>query len=293
MKSVFPVILLLLFASTGSAQVTSLLEDFDISCASSSGPSYPTNWTGFCKFTPTSALQWNCTPLEGRYTTPGFECNSYYGGVHHEDTAWLFTPKLNLSGNLDHIYMRYDSKYEYTAAKLSILYSPNYIKNTAPDSIGVDWTDISGLSTPVVGINDSLDWVTHYIDLTPYKAIVPLIVAFKYTSTNFSGGRWTLDNIMTTPWGLSVKDLSREPLPITVLGAPTTEQINISCSFAIAGSYKLSVYDLLGREVHSEMIHPRSGTQNFSISELQLSKGMHFIKINNSETFGVAKVMVD
>ena len=283
---------LLLFTTfAGIAQVTSVTEDFDISCATSTGPGYPTNWSGYCLFSPKSVLEWNCSPLGGRWGTPGFDCNSYVSGVHYADTAWLFTPKLDLSSN-QFIYIRYDSKYEFYASKLSVLISHDYQMNTRPDSAGVDWTDITSTATPVIGPSDSLEWVTHYLDLTPYKA-TPLYVAFKYTSTNTYGGRWTIDNVMTTPFGMSVQNISKELMPITVLGSPTSYGINLSCTFPTAGSYELSICDLLGRKEYTEMLQMHSGTETISLSDLKLHTGMYFIKISNGTTYGIAKAVVE
>ncbi len=291
MKLFFTVSIILFSAFNCSAQLTALNEDFDANCASSSSATYPTYWSGYCKFVPTLAYGWNCYPVGGRFGTPGFTCNSYYAPYHHEDTAWLFTPKLNLSGNTDHIYLRYDSHYEYTASKLSLLLSHNYIKYTNPDTSNIDWLDVTGTSTPTVGPDDSLDWVTHFVDLTPYKA-TPLIFAFKYTSTNTSGGRWTIDNIITTPWALNIKDLQKEIIPITVIGSATSNELSISCAFAVAGSYKLAINDLMGRELHTETLRSASGEQNFNLNDLQLAPGMYFIKISNGITYGATKVIV-
>ncbi len=292
MKLIFPFFILLLISASGSAQVSALNENFDISCATSTGPSYPTYWSGFCMYSPASALGWNCSPLGGRGSTPGFDCNSYIAGVHYTDTAWLFTPILNLSGNSENIFIRYDSKYEFAASKLKVLVSSDYVKYTRPDSNGVDWNEISTTAMPEIGHDDSLDWVTHFIDLTSFKA-TPFIVAFKYTSTNVSGGRWTIDNIMTTPWGLNVTNLSKEALPISILGTPNSSQINVSCTFALAGAYKLAIYDLMGRVAYSQELHTRSGTQDFVLDGLSLNKGMYFVKISNNSTYGAAKAMVE
>jgi hypothetical protein len=283
-------LLFLTVCTHGQITVNSLNETFDATCSTSTSFTPPTGWSGSCHFTPASVFEWNCSPLGGRLGTPGFDCNSFISGVHYADTAWLFTPRLNLAGNTDKIYMRYDSKYEFSAAKLHILASQDFTYGHDPE-IGVDWYDVGSTATPTIGPDDSVDWVTHYIELTPYKA-VPLYVAFKYTSTSISGGRWTIDNISTTPWGLNVADLSHQLIPITIIGTPNSGEINISCAFALAGGYQLSIYDLVGHEVYSETLHAKSGGQDFKLSGLQLRPGMFFIKISNNTTYGVAKIVV-
>ena len=291
MKLLSPFLFLLFCAVTGKAQVTSLNENFDVSCATT-GTHYPSQWSEYNVIPPTTALAWTCEPLGGRFSTPGIVCNSYFLGIHYLDTAWLFTPVLNLGGNTDHIYLRYDSKYVFSASKLHILVSHNYIAYTSPDTAGVDWYDITSTIAPVISNSDSTDWVTHFIDLTPFKNS-PMMVAFRYTSTTASGGTWALDNIMTTPWGLHVGNLDRELVPLTIIGNSTPANINISFTSTAAASYKLSIFDNLGREVHIENITAHSGTQNYSINELQLHAGIYCVKLSNGTTYGVAKTVVE
>ena len=291
MKLFFSLALLLLFSVRTDAQVTALSENFDVTCDTTTSANLPVYWTQYCRFTPISVWGWNCYPVGGRYGTPGFTCNSYYSMVHYADTAWLFTPILNLASNSDHVYLRYDSKYEYTATAMRLMLSRNYAKHTNPDSPGVDWHDVTVSALPIVGPDDSVDWVTHYVDLTPYKAD-PLIFTFKYTSTNSSGGRWTIDNVMTTPWGLNVAQIRNQQIPLSILGAPTSYQIDLACDFNLAGAYKLSISDLLGREVHSETLHVKSGRQNITVGDLQLRQGMYFVKVSNGATLGVVKAIV-
>ena len=138
MKLIFPFLLLLACVTTTFAQVTSLNENFDVSCATT-GANYPLGWSEINTVAPLSALAWTCAPLDGRWGTGGIECNSYYSGVNYKDTAWLFTPQLDLSGYTGNIYLRFDSKYEFIAARLSVLASNHYTPGTNPDSVVGGW----------------------------------------------------------------------------------------------------------------------------------------------------------
>ncbi|MBC7554709.1 MAG: choice-of-anchor J domain-containing protein [Taibaiella sp.] len=290
MKLLLSLIISLSSVYTGIAQVTSLNENFDASCATT-GTNYPLYWSQYNIIPPITALAWSCAPLGGRFGTPGMACNSYFSGIHYLDTAWLFTPILNLSGNLDHIYLRFDSKYEFSAARLKVLVSRNYVKNTRPDTPGVDWTDLTPTLAPVISNDDSTDWVTHFVDLTPFKNS-PMMVAFRYTSTTSAGGLWTLDNIMTTPWGLNVDELNTKTIPICVLGVSTGNMLSLSFTSAVAGSYKLSIIDNFGREVHTETVNAKSGTQTLNITNLDLHSGLYCIRLSNGLTNGICKTII-
>jgi hypothetical protein len=271
-------------------QVTSLAEDFDAECATS-GTHYPLYWTEYNVIPPVTALAWACSPLGGRSGTPGMSCNSYYSGIHYLDTAWLFTPQLNLVGYNGNVFLRYDSKYEHSAAKLSVLVSSEYTKYTVPDSAGVDWTDLTSTITPVIGNDDSTDWVTHSVDLTPYKN-APVYVAFRYTSTTSKGGIWTLDNIMTTPFPLNIKDAATEKIPFSLVGICTREQIPVAFNAYSDDTYSLTLVDMVGREIRKESVKVYGGYNTYTITGLSLQPGIYCLRLSNGYRSAVIKVVI-
>ena len=293
MKLIFPFLLLLACVTTTFAQVTSLNENFDVSCATT-GANYPLGWSEINTVAPLSALAWTCAPLDGRWGTGGIECNSYYSGVNYKDTAWLFTPQLDLSGYTGNIYLRFDSKYEFIAARLSVLASNHYTPGTNPDSVVGGWEHVDSASTmsPVIDPTiDSADWVTHWINLTAFKG-VPIYIAFRYISSSTAGGVWTIDNVLTTLWGMGIKDPESGVLPITILGNSTTDKIVFSAGVQHAGEYYIDVYDIVGRKVHSEKVNATASKTNYTLSDMNLMPGMYIVKMGNETTYGVTKTVV-
>jgi len=293
MKLLSPLLLLLIGISSANAQVTSINENFDASCTVA-GPNYPTSWSDWNVIPPTTSLGWNCGPLDGRGGSGGMECTSFYGGVNYFDSAWLFTPQLELSSYPGNIYLRFDAKYEYIAARMSVKISNNYYRGIDPDSNAVDWADVTSSLSPQINPNaDSADWVTHYIDLTPFKtASTPIVVAFRYVSSSTAGGTWTIDNVFTTTFPQGITDITKQNLPVTVLGASTASQIVFSCDVPEQGDYKVSVYDCVGREVHTETVAARTGTYTYTLSNLDLHSGLYLVKMGNASCYGVAKAIV-
>ena len=214
MKQTLILSVLFLSAFTVSAQITSLSENFNTSCpATTTFVSTGSDFSKYNTVTTSAGLQWDCTATGGRGATPGVEVSSYISGIFYKDSAWLFTPQLLLSGYPGNIYLRFDSKYLHYAGRMSVLVSSDYHKYQNPDTAAT-WTDVTSAGIPAIDPHDdSANWVTHQIDLTPFKA-TPIYVAFKYTSTVTSGGTWTLDNILTTTSPLYVED-------------PTTSKIQV------------------------------------------------------------------
>jgi len=292
MKRITPYILLLFFvhAAHGQHVVNSLFEDFNTACADF-GPNYPNYWTNYNNREPKIQLSWNCAPLSGRYNSPGISCNAYYGGRYYLDTAWLFTPLLSLRDEQDRIFLRYDSRYEFLAAKLSVMVSYDYNPGEPPINVGVDWVDLSSSLNPVISVADSQGWVTHWVELTSYKA-VPFYVAFRYVSDTLFGGTWTIDNVMTTRSDVGIHDKNGNSLPLTIIGSPTTEEIRLSTTILEAGIFKANVYDNLGRKVLEQDLQFETGNQYHTLSGCNLAPGMYLLKLDNGLSYGVCKLVV-
>ena len=292
MKKLRLLSLLLIIAITADAQtLTSLSEDFNVPC-SYIGPNYPPQWTEWNIVPPVSPLEWNCAPLSGKDGTPGIQCNGLYSGVNYADTAWLFTPKLDLSSYSNSIFLKFDAKYEFSAGRLHVKVSTNYHTRSNPDSLSTTWDDITSALTPMIGPGDSSGWVTHWADLTPYKS-TPIYVAFNYTSSTTAAGDWTIDNVETTPYSVKVNDPIKDMLHLSILGNSTNEQITLLYSLRDPGNYGITIYDNVGREVHKESFYAGNGTSTHAISGLALHPGIYIIKMNNNETYGTIKTIVE
>src|SRR5579872_386622 len=157
--------------------VTSLAENFNVACVTSSG--YPTYWLKYNPIPGTASAggAWTCTPTDGRPTTtgsptPGIMCTSVYGTpspIYNLDTSYLITPLLYLhSYATGHVYLHFDSK----VSNITLGGRLHIIKATDSNFHSLTDTDITASATPVIGNSgDSSNWVTHEIDLTRYEGI--------------------------------------------------------------------------------------------------------------------------
>lgn len=274
--------------------VTSLSETFNASCATT-GTNYPLHWTEWNTLPPVNALAWTCTPAGGKDATPGIVCNSHIGGVHYLDTSWLFTPKLDLSGYDDSVYLRFDSRYDISGARMELLVNPNYDSGLNPmdTPVVMGWVDMATAErlAPVIGPDDSAGWVTHYVNLTAYKAN-PLYVAFRYVSTTTTGGAWTIDNVFLTPWGLGVNDLDKHSMKLSILGTSSTDKISFAAYYPNPGNYNVYLYDVMGREVHKSSFFTGSGNNSHSVSGLSLMPGIYFLKVGDIKNYAVTSTII-
>ncbi len=247
MKKIVLCSLFTLSIAGAHAQESSLHENFDVSCALSSG--FPAGWIEYNPVTGTTPSgQWTCGPDNGNGGTPGILCTGVYSSGYHLDTSYLITPLLNLSSYTGHVFLRFDTKTTniHLGGRFSVIEAP---PDTALSHLAANDTDISSGILPVIGSGDSSGWVTHEVDLTHYEGSGDFYIAFRYVSANTTGSAWYLDNVNTTTSSLEVAAIEKSMLPVTVIGNSTSSQITLSYSTEYAGAYQLAMYDIMGRKV--------------------------------------------
>ena len=286
--------ILLLFAgmlANAQPAVSTLNENFNLACISSSG--IPSGWLYFNPVAGTDPKgAWTCTSSNGRDATSGMKCTGYYDGDFHLDSSFLITPKLNLSGYAENVYLSFDSKATkiHNAGKLTLIVVRDTIFN--PDTA---YEDISPMLTPIIGPDDSTDWVHHSIDITAYAhSTMPFVLfAFLYSSTSTSGNIWYLDNVAISTVNSVAKPEINTLLPISVIGESTPNNINIQFTAQTGGDYTVCLQDLNGRVCFTEHTKAHIGQNTIKIANQQLTKGLYVIKINSATTAGTTKVVVN
>ena len=270
-------------------------ETFNSICATSS---FPLGWISYSPpaLSMPPAGKWGCTSNKGRPTTSGaptagMTCTGTFSTSYHLDTAFLISPILNLHSSdypSGHAYVNFDTKTD------NIILGGKIAMGSPADTMVSSYYDFdtAGLLTPVFGIGDSTNWVTHQADLTQYLDQGPFYVAFRYTSTSTTGTSWYVDNIYMSPFKLGVPRVDKEQLPMSVLGNSTPTRIELSFSIVRAGSFDIEIYDMVGRKVYDEKIVAREGTADHTITGLNLRPGMYCIKMGNEDTYGTTKLLI-
>ena len=284
-------VVLTLFAaltfSAGAQLVHSISQDFNAGCASATG--FPSNWAYYYPGTFIHDAQgdWQCTPTNGRSSTPGIMCTGHYNSVNNLDTSYLISPLLNLSTYAPgHVYLNFDTKTTvlHLGGKLSVL----AVRSDTTITVATTMIDMS----PVFGNPDSVNWVTHQVDFTNLEDSGNFYIAFRYTSTTSTGSIWYLDNINTTTLSLNVDNVTPELVPIRVIGAATSDHIMFSYTSAANAAYRLTLYDMMGRTVYSDLVNAQQGDATYTLNNLNLRAGMYCLKMGNEASYGTAKVIV-
>ena len=223
-------------------------------------------------------------------------CLGYYGGAYHLDTAWLFTPQLNLNAYPDSVYFNFDSKYEIGQAKLSVYCFFRRDTGTNPSDTdgGMNYpqADVTTALFPIIDSLDSLGWVTHQINLTPYKAANPMVyIAFRYTSTTGMAGAWAIDNVNTSPYSLYTPIIHpTEASAFALQGYKTDNNLNIVYTTPEPGTYSVSLFDATGRLVQGKSVGSTGITQSARMDVSQLKPGIYILKMWNGSYSATAKV---
>ena len=286
------ILFIFIFVASKAQYDTVLVQDFNTSCASSSG--FPADWLDTNPITGTAPNgAWQCTPTNGRWSTPGMECTGVWGSpeAYHLDTSFLITPGLNLSSYPGNVYLQFDTR----TSRINLGARLFIVAGTVDSSFGrtpLDTNNLTPSLTPVFTSGDSSDWVTHEVDLTSFKWANPLYVAFMYISTTTSGSTWYLDNIHTTIYPTSVQDIANNTLPVTITGNSTRSEIAFSYNTSAPGLYHLSVYDMIGHKIYGEDINTSSGKTNYTIKGLSLHSGMYLVKMGDGLIYGTAKTVI-
>lgn len=272
--------------------LTSLDENLDMCPGGAHGP---TNWMVFNTVPGTYPDgTWACDAAAGREGTPGITCSGLYGSPlkYHLDTSTLVSPRLDLSGYSDKVYVNFDTKTTNfnLGAKLLFIASKD---STALGDTPTTY-NLSSRMMPPIGFGDETDWVTHQVDLTDYKDVVPLYIGFRYISADgTNGSRWYLDNIKTTTEKIvSVKDIGMKSSKISLTGSANGNTISMRCGVVSSGEYNLTLYDISGRLIHQEKRQLSKGVSLFALNIPNLTSGLYFVRLWNESASRTAKIPV-
>jgi len=91
----------------------------------------------------------------------------------------------------------------------------------------------------------------------------------------------------------AVENVSAQPaVALTVLGNASPEKVTFGYSVEEEGNYNFTIYDLTGRTLHAEIVNATPGTQQLSVTGLNLAPGMYIAKMSNGNSSSVTKIAV-
>jgi Secretion system C-terminal sorting domain len=293
---------LIVFALTFSTnfsfgQDTTLSENFDVACAFTTG--MPFKW--FVYNPPSTNYsapngRWKCDPLNGRKNdagtlTPGMTCTGLWSSSFHHDTSVLITPLMDLT-HYTHAYLHFDTKADtiISGSGLSILVSRDTV---FPVNLA-NYHDTTAIMSPPFSVLDTSSWISHEIDLTSLTlpGSRPVYFAFMYTSTATSGSFWHIDNVNITHSRLSVVNVDKRNIPLTIIGQSSGYEIKIAFGSKVSGNIQFGIYDMVGRLVYKESINSLEANNTHTVSGLNLNSGMYIIKAMDENGLGTTKVLI-
>lgn len=297
MKRLLLVLLISIPSISCFAQVTSLNEDFNGECPL--GSPAPNDWLVYNPLPSYGTYGvWTCGASSGRSGSGGIACTALFGSpaTNHVDTSIVVTPSLDLH-SYSHVYMNFDSKTDiyHLGSKLEVLISAD--STLGADTSALDTFTVYNRTTatmPLISSDDEANWVTHQIDLTDYKYVVPLYVGFRYTSDGgLYASKWFLDNIMTTTEELpnAVRDVNRGNKNIALTGNITGQHLLVQANVSRKGDYQLSVIDMSGHMVYKEQERLQTGSNELSITlPNQVAAGMYLIRIADNTSAATVRI---
>jgi len=295
MKNTILLASLLLIAFYGNAQdSTSLFQNFDVDDSTGiGGDHFPPGWTPPYHVVDGGQI-WKHYTTFGKNNSPCVEFNGYQGGASHDNDTWMIAPKLNLSG-YSSVMLHFSAVYLYAGDSLHAKVSTNFSGTGNPEASGVTWVEPNHYAIMLDDSNNVSSLRDFQIDLTPYIG-AHTFVGFQYksSSTPALASRWTLDSITTT--GVlnahtGIQTLEKENIVLKVIGNTTSDKLILGFN-APAGNYFVSLFDMEGRNVSNLSLVATEGDHFYTISGLNLNRGMYVIKLSNETNYGIAKVIV-
>lgn len=288
-------IISILFAVSGVAAkaqlaATTLNENFNSNCPA--GGTHPNGWLDFNTYPSTVPDgTWKCTPSEGRGATGGIRCTNYWAGTFHLNEAFLISPRLNFKTYLgDSIYIRFDARTDkiQKGGRMSVVATTD--ADTTIQSTSIELATVVPFASPG---DTASDWNTYSINMTPYESFNNFSIAFRYFGTDTSGSTWFLDNIYTTKAPLVVSTIPSTRFTLSATGSTASGALTIVYQVMTQEPFMLSVYDLMGRELHSKNFTPvdRSGT--YVADGLNLAPGLYLVRMSNGNASRVARAYVE
>ncbi len=220
--------------------------------------------SGFLSINTTGAQKWGCSSY-GRNSSNGVDVNGYANGAAQTNEAWLISPILNLDNFNNMPVLSFYSRGEFNGPILKLYISTTYDGASVPNV--ANWTEITNAGFPTPSGSASNVWTfSDNIDLSAYKGLDDVRIAFVYTSSNGVGAaRWSIDDIAitdqsslitATPNALNFGEVSvgaqSVGLPITFRAVGGTSDYTITApagyqlSNTLSGTYSNSIVIPLG-----------------------------------------------
>lgn len=241
----------------------------------------------FNQYSVTGPRTWNCTSF-GHGDENAVRINGGSAeGVSEENADWLISNNPFNVTTLTNPKLTFWMKRRFEGPiDFKVKYSTDY--SGTGDPTAATWTDLASITT----ISELDTWVeATAINLSSISS--NFYIAFVYTCGTTGAIELSLDDIRIAST-TSVDDASMDASKLVVLGNATTDEIHLQFTTTKSGNYTFQIIDLNGRIVNDFAQTIQAGTQNISLSPLQIRQGMYVIRVidENGNTVSPVKVIV-
>lgn len=244
---------------------------------------------------------WKCDTYNdtlGSFDPPYVVMNGGTGAEVFENVDYLITALPIDFGDLGNDQIRkanlsYQEKRRFGGDKVTrgIYYSTDY----AGDAATATWIAIDNNLPAIASTGQFFD---KSIDITSAAAEnKPFFLAFKYETTpdtTNNAWEWALDNIEVTHADstLSINNIFKKQVNLTVLGEATSNQINLRVSTLKNLDLNIAIFDMNGRQIFNKAAFVTTGTQVVELNNTNIAQGMYLIRVASKEGSQAIKVMV-
>lgn len=242
----------------------------------------------FVQYSKEGAKTWKCSSF-GHTDSNSVYFNGGSSAGAEASNDWLITSAPLDFSAMDNPVLSFYQKRRFSGnVTRSIKVSTNYIPGTDPAN--AVWAT---LSVPELGTLSDTVWnKVNGILLNSYKN-TPFYMAFVYQCDTVAAWEWTLDDInVTDSITTGIKNITGNIANMQVLGQAQSNQINLNIEAVNNGQYELQIFDLLGRNINNQSVNLQSGNNRISLSNLNLSSGMHIIRLKGNDGIATVKAVV-
>lgn len=233
---------------------------------------------------------WKCSSFAHLDSNAVYINGGSSAGVSEITEAWLIsTPKFDFDA-MTQPMLSFWQKARFTGDVVrEVKISTDYIGSGDPTAATWTTLNIPALAN-IPSPNNTWGQISN-VDLTAYKG-TPFYLAFTYACGDQGAWELTYDDIVVEDNTTGIGNMSKGNLKATVLGFASSNQIKLSIQTEKASKITAEVYDMTGRILHTETFQTNGGQSIYNLSNMNLSAGMHIIRLSDGVNYGMIKAIV-
>lgn len=234
--------------------------------------------------------KWNCS-IFARTDSSAVYINGGSSSGAQANSDWLISSApfdFSASGNQSVVLSFWQKRRFDGNVTRKLVYSTDYIAGTDPAS--ANWTELAASQMAQKPEGTNVWSQVSGISLSNIKS-TPFYLAFTYACGTDSAYELTYDDIVVDFVNSAFKPLNNQ-IDVKVLGAASSNLINLGINFKKNTQATIAIYDMAGRRVYNTQLSVTEGNYNYAITNANLNAGMYVIRVTDGTLSGVVKAMI-